>query len=189
MRICNFFDEERRIAQIDRIAYLIMRHQRMKGIGKSRRAFRFLRCSRSFWLFGKIVSFYLRMCFCIRVITQNVQIPTLLKVVNSGAVIGEAVAAHGTIHIALRSLDGFSQGRIVQFTVKPIFKVMIGHNPIGRGDRRGCQCGIKLIQEFLMQPFVKGRRIEVQSDKLKIVGCHDNAANRLCALQIGVLAI
>ena len=40
-----------------------------------------------------------------------------------------------------------------------------------------------------MQPFVKGWRIEVQSDKLKIVGCHDNAANRLCALQIGVLAI
>lgn len=40
-----------------------------------------------------------------------------------------------------------------------------------------------------MQLVMKGRHIKIQTGKLKIVRCRDNAANGFRALQIGVLAI
>ena len=71
-----------------------------------------------------------------------------LMVINSSAVIGEAVAFHCAVHIALRDLDCFFQGLIFQFLIKPIFKVVINYNLILRSHLL-----VIVINRFFCQPF------------------------------------
>ena len=66
----------------------------------------------------------------IRVIAVNTEIPALLLVIDGGTIVLETVILHRSIHIPLRCLFRFCQRLIVQFLIKTVFNVMIGHHQI-----------------------------------------------------------
>ena len=72
------------------------------------------------------------MSLFIGVISENTKIPALLQIIDSGTVIGKAVAFHGSGNIPLCRLFRFCQRFVLQSFIEAVFNVVIDHHLIPR---------------------------------------------------------
>ena len=81
-------------------------------------------------IWGFVLRFYLFLCFFVRVLSENAEIPVLLQVIDSRAIVNKTVRFHRAVHIALRHTIRFFKRRILQFFIKTVFEVMIDYHLI-----------------------------------------------------------